>query len=122
MIEILLQTELGVKAERHLRAAGDDIFAPRLIDYEVAQTLRRFANSGEVSDERGRAALADMQGFNIILFAYDYLKDRIWSLRGNLSAYDAAYVALAEMLEVPLLTCDRRIERAPGVKARFAEI
>lgn len=122
LTEVLLQTELGLRVERHLKAAGDDIFAPHLIDYDVAQALRRYANNGEVSEQRGRTALADLRAFNLIRFTFDYLTERIWDLRRNLSAYDAAYVALAEMLDVPLLTCDRRIERAPGVNARFLEV
>ncbi len=85
---------------------------------ELPQVLRRSAAAGEVDANRCRAALEDFAGLPLTRYPHDLLLPRIWELRDNLSAYDPAYVALAEALDVPSLTRDRRLARAPGVQAR----
>ena len=92
--------------------------APHLIDVEVAQVVRRYAAAGELDAERGREALADLADFPLLRYPHDLLLQRIWELRNNLTAYDAAYVALAEVLGAPLLTRDRRLAAAPGHHAK----
>ncbi len=80
--------------------------------------IRRYAASGEISSERGRLALADLTDFPIHRYPHDFLLPRIWDLRNNLTAYDAAYIALAEALDAPLLTRNQRLAAAPGHHAR----
>jgi predicted nucleic acid-binding protein len=101
------------------RLAGDgDFHAPHLIDIEALHALRRLSALGELSDERASDARADFGELAIVRYPHTGLRDRIWELRYNLTAYDAAYVALAESLEVPLVTCDRRLSEAPGHAAQ----
>jgi predicted nucleic acid-binding protein len=70
-----------------------------LLDVEVAQVIRRHAARGEIDDDRGRAALADLGDLPLYRYPHDFLLPRVWDLRNNLTAYDAVYVALAEALD-----------------------
>ncbi len=80
--------------------------------------IRRYAANGDIDDERGRMALADLADFPLRRYPHDFLLPRVWALRNNLTAYDATYVALAEVLDMPLLTRDRRLAGAAGHQAR----
>jgi predicted nucleic acid-binding protein len=101
------------------RLAGDgDLHAPHLIDVEILHALRRLTAHGELSDERAADARADFRELALVRYPHVELSDRIWELRHNMTAYDAAFVALAESLEVPLITCDGRLTTAPGPTAR----
>jgi predicted nucleic acid-binding protein len=117
-VEVLLQTPAGVPIADRLLAPGASLHAPHLVDVEVAQVLRRFMRRGEIEPERARQALEDLADFPVERYPHDVLLPRIWELRGNLTAYDATYVALAEALGATLLTRDSRISRAPGHQAR----
>jgi predicted nucleic acid-binding protein len=97
------------------RLAEADLFAPTLLPFECANVIRRAELSGAVSTDQAAQAHADLLDLAIDLWPYDILATRAWELRANLSSYDAAYVALAEVLAIPLVTLDRRILRAPGV-------
>jgi predicted nucleic acid-binding protein len=99
-------------------AEDGDLHAPHLIDVEVLHVLRRLTTRGELSDERAADARADFGELAVVRYPHVGLSDRIWQLRHNLTAYDAAFVALAEALEVPLVTCDGRLCTAPGVGAQ----
>jgi len=90
-----------------------------LLDVEVAQVIRRYALNGEIDSERGRMALIDLVDLPLRRYPHDFLLPRIWNLRNNLTAYDAAYVALAEALDAPLLTRDRRLAAAAGHRAQI---
>lgn len=92
--------------------------APHLVDLEVAHTLRRLVFRDGLPQERARQALMDLVGFRLRRYPHQVLLPRVWTLRENLTAYDAAYVALAESLDATLLTRDGRIARAPGHSAR----
>ena len=81
--------------------------------------IRRYAANGEIDAERGRAALADLADFPLRRYPHDFLLPRIWDLRNNLTAYDAAYVALAEALDAPLLPATGAWLRAAGHHARI---
>ena len=117
-IEVLLQTAVGAPlAERLLRSAVT-LHAPHLIDVEVAQVLRRFVGKGQLAADRARQALEDLTDFPLERYSHEPLLPRIWALRHNLTAYDAAYVALTEALGATLLTCDGRIPLAPGHSAK----
>ena len=99
-------------------AEDGDLHAPHLIDVEVLHALRRLNAQGELSEERASDARADFRELAIVRYPHVGLGDRIWELRRNLTAYDAAYVALAEALGVALVTCDRRLSEAPGHAAQ----
>jgi predicted nucleic acid-binding protein len=119
LLEALLRTPAAKAVEDRLFASHQTIHAPHLLDVEVAQVIRRYAANGEIDDERGRAALIDLADLPLRRYPHDFLLPRIWSLRNNLTAYDAAYVALAEALDAPLLTRDRRLAAAAGHRAQI---
>ncbi|MEO8811281.1 MAG: type II toxin-antitoxin system VapC family toxin [Caulobacteraceae bacterium] len=108
LLGALLRTPLARAATRWLFDSGETPHAPHLIDVEVAQTLRRHVARGEM-DELRRAALADLADFPLRRHAHQIFLPRAWELRHNFTAYDAIYVALAEALDAPLLTLDRRL-------------
>jgi predicted nucleic acid-binding protein len=112
ILETLLRTEAAQRVELRLFAARQTLLAPHLLDIEVAQVVRRYMAMGELSPERGRAVLVDLADFPLRRYPHDILLPRMWELRHNLTAYDAAYVALAEALEAKLLTRDRRLATA----------
>jgi predicted nucleic acid-binding protein len=117
VLELLLRTPTGSIVETRLLRRGESVHAPALVDLEVAQVLRRYVTRGEMTLLRGKAAIDIMLAFPIQRYSHDALLARIWELRDNLTAYDAAYVALAEGLRAPLLTCDARLANAPGIRA-----
>ncbi len=118
MIEVLLGTETGSQVEDRLLSRGESLHAPHLLDVEVAQVLRRYAAAGELTPERGLEALMDLADFPLHRYSHDILLPRIWELRQNVTAYDAAYLALAETLAAPLVTCDARLASASRHAAR----
>lgn len=118
MLEVLLGTESGARIEDRLLSTDESLHAPHLLDLEVAQVLRRYAAAGNLSPGRGLEALTDLADFPLNRYPHDVLLSRIWELRRNMTAYDASYVALAEALAAPLVTCDARLKAAPGHTAR----
>jgi len=119
MLEVLLGTATGALVEDRLLTGGESLHAPHLLDVEVAQVLRRYAAAGELTPERGREALMDLVDFPVHRYPHDVLLPRIWELRHNVTAYDAAYLALAEILAAPLVTCDARLAAAPRHAAKI---
>ena len=117
ILELLLDTAAAPDIETRLLGTGESLHAPHLLDLEVAQTLRRYVSVGELTPQRGEQALADLADFPIIRYPHDLFLSRIWALRHNVSAYDAVYLALAESLPAPVLTCDTRLAAAPGHRA-----
>ena len=98
------------------RLRGQSLAAPELIDLEVASVLRRQHSVGRLDLRRARLALDDLLDLPIQRVPHRALLRRCWELRDNLSVYDAAYVALAETLDTPLVTAYGRLAKAPGVK------
>ena len=94
-----------------------DLHAPHLLDVELFHALRRLVRTGELTRERAADARADFAELAVVRYGHEALADRSWELRDSLTAYDATFVALAEALEVPLVTCDARLARAPGHRA-----
>lgn len=90
------------------------VHAPHLLPLEVVQSIRRLVGAGRVPADRGALGVDDVARLDLTLYEHDILLPRIWQLRHNLSAYDASYVALAEVLDSPLLTFDARLAAAPG--------
>jgi predicted nucleic acid-binding protein len=119
LLEALLRTSSAKAVGDRLFAPGQTLHVPHLLDVEVAQVIRRYALNGEIDSARGRLALADLADFPLRRYPHDFLLPRIWDLRNNLTAYDAAYVALAEALDAPLLTRDRRLAAAAGHRAQI---
>jgi predicted nucleic acid-binding protein len=97
---------------RFIFAANQTLHAPHLIDLEIAQVLRRYVRSAIISAERGAEAVTDLLDFPLTRYPHFVLLTRIWQLRHGLTAYDAAYLALAEALDAPLVTRDRALARA----------
>ncbi len=95
--------------------AREQIHVPHLIDVEVANGLRSRVRGGKLAPAAGRTLLAVWQRIGVTRYSTALQLNRVWELRDNLSAYDAAYVALAELLGCGLLTADARLSRAPGV-------
>ncbi len=118
LVDVLLQAPGTEALEGWLYEPGQTLHAPHLIDIEVAHALRRHVSNGAMDGERGLAALSDFSDFPLRRYPHAHLLPRIWELRNNLTAYDAAYVALAETLDAPLLTRDRRLASAAGHHAR----
>jgi predicted nucleic acid-binding protein len=118
LLEVLLRTQAAELVETRLFQSRQTLHAPHLLNVEVAQVVRRYAAVGEIDQERGRAALADLADFPLHRYPHHFLLPRVWDLRNNLTAYDAVYVALAEALNVSVLTRDRRLAAAAGHHAR----
>jgi predicted nucleic acid-binding protein len=107
----------GADGDRvRLRLRGEQIVAPELVDLEVLSTLRRAVRAGRLDERRSGQALDDLAALPLRRVPHLPLLGRAWELRDNLTAYDAAYVALAESLRALLLTADAGIEKASGVR------
>ncbi|WP_067975091.1 type II toxin-antitoxin system VapC family toxin [Mycolicibacter icosiumassiliensis] len=101
------------------RLGHEELAAPHLVDSEVTQVLRGLVRRGVLGAEQGDLAMDGFMQLTLTRFAADWLRPRIWELRDNLSAYDATYVALAELVDATaLLTTDARLANAPGPRCR----
>ena len=118
LVELLLNTSRGQAVAARIEDPGISLHVPHLADLEVTQALRRYAQDGELDADDAEAALEELSALDLQRHAHEPLLSRIWDLRKNLTAYDAAYVALAEALDAKLLTCDGRLARAPGMSRR----
>ena len=107
----------GDKARARLR--GAQLAAPELVDLEVASVLRGQLAGGHLEVRRAELALADLVDLPLQRAPHRKLLTRCWELRANLTVYDAAYVALAEVLDADLLTGDARLAKAPGPRCRI---
>jgi predicted nucleic acid-binding protein len=119
VIEVLLNTPSGIQIAERFFDPAETLHAPHLLDVEVAQVLRRYTRTGELDTARGLQALKDLVDFPLTRYPHDLFLLRIWELRHNVTAYDAAYIALAEALGAPLLTRDAALASAPGNRARI---
>jgi len=117
LLEVLLSRPSVERLAHRLSDPAETLHAPHLIDLEIVQSLRRYQAIGEMSPQRAHQALLAFAQMPLERHPHLPFLDRIWELRRNLTAYDAAYVALAEALDAPLLTCDRALASAPGHRA-----
>ena len=115
-VDILLQLDAADVLMDSLFDETETLHAPQLMDIEVAQVIRRYWRAGDIPAARGMQAIEDLRDLPITRYAHEPLLDRIWQLRANATAYDAAYLALAEALGAVLLTRDKALARIPGVK------
>ena len=122
LLEFLLQTPLGGRVEARLFRNQDDFHVPHLADVEVTQGLRRLVRAGEVPPDRAADAIADLADLDLHRHSHLDLLTRAWKLRANITAYDAMYVALAEALQAPIVTCDGPLAKAPGHRAQIEVI
>lgn len=111
-IELLLGTPAGALVAERLFDPGESLHAPELLDLEVAQVLRRYERARILDAARAAAALHDLADLPLERYSHRLLLPRAWELRANLTIYDAAYVALAELLDATLLTGDATLARA----------
>lgn len=100
-----------------LRLSEEELHAPHLLDVEVCHALRGLSLRREIAAGRAAAAVQDFGQLGLTRYPHGPLRDRTWALRHTLSAYDATYIALAELLNIPLVTADRRLAGVPGTTA-----
>jgi len=106
----------GLSAWATGQVAGRRLTAPHLAPFEAANVLRRHAQNGQLQPMEATLAHADLLALPLQLWPYEPLADRAWELRHNVTSYDATYVALAELLGATLVTLDRRLATAPGIR------
>jgi predicted nucleic acid-binding protein len=117
-VAVLLNLGAGAwRIRERMDGVDDGVHVPYLFEVEVMNVLRRYALVHRFSERRGAELLEDLTTMRITRYPHAALLSRVWELRENLTAYDAAYVALAETLEAPLVTRDERLSRAPGIRA-----
>jgi predicted nucleic acid-binding protein len=113
-VDWLLQTPAGRRIDERIFLRNESLHSPHLLDLEVVQVLRRLVRERAVSADRADQATNDLLDLRITRYPHVVFLSRIWQLRQNFSAYDAAYVAVAEGLRAPLLTRDGRLASAAG--------
>ena len=118
LIDYLALARMNRALDERLTASRD-FHAPHLIDVEVAQTLQRLTRRSEIGADRAADVRLDLSALPLRRYPHLPLLERAWELRHNMSAYDAMYVALAELLDAPLVTCDAPLARAQGVRAQI---
>ncbi len=118
LVELILATPTGQLVAARIADPAESLHAPHLADIEVAQALRRYVREGDIDATTAVVALDDFRALDLQRHAHEPLLGRIWALRQNLTAYDAVYVALAEVLDGVLVTCDGPLSRAPAMAGR----
>lgn len=118
VVALLLNNPAGRRVAEVISSPALSLHAPELLDIEVLQALRRYVRLGALTPERGADAVEALGQLDVVRYGHAELVPRVWALRSNLTAYDAAYIALAEGLHAPLLTLDARLASAPGHQAK----
>lgn len=116
-VEYLALRDLGGWVDDRIQE-DPDVHTPHLFDVEVANGLRGLVHRGELRASDARAALGDLVDLDLARYPHVDLLERIWELRTHVTSYDAAYVALAEVLDATLVTTDGRLARTHGHRAR----
>ena len=121
-LELLLNTPAAPRVAQRVLSPRESLHAPHLIDLEVAQVLRRWERAGGLAAARAEEALDDLADLPLARYPHQLLLPRIWSMRANATAYDAAYLVLAEALGAVLVTRDAALASIPGHAARVEVI
>ncbi|MBP6011644.1 MAG: type II toxin-antitoxin system VapC family toxin [Alphaproteobacteria bacterium] len=119
LLELLLRTPSAAAIEARLFDLDETLHVPHAVDVEIAQVLRRIVAAKQMDAQHCRVILDRWLDVPVKRYPHNVLLPRIWELRQNLSAYDAVYVALAEALDIPLVTHDARLANAPGHTAKI---
>ena len=115
VVELVLHTPSGSQIRRRLADPAISLHSPEVVDLEVLNVIRRYVQANRMTPDRATAAVRSFSELDLQRHSHGPMLERIWERRSNLSAYDTAYVALAEILDGPLLTTDRRLARAPNL-------
>jgi predicted nucleic acid-binding protein len=110
--ELLVGSPIGIATAERAGASAGELHVPHLAGVETASVLRAWVARRQIAEHRAAGALIDLAELPVRRWPVEPFLGRIWELRDNMSAYDAAYVALAEVLEAELVTADRRLARA----------
>ena len=116
VVELVLGTRVGARVRGRLLDPRISLHGPELLDLEVLNVLRRYVQAGRIAADRAEAAVRRLNELDLRRHRHGPMLPRIWSRRANLTACDAAYVALAEVLYGPLLTKDARLLRTPNLR------
>lgn len=116
-IDWVLRSPTGSRVEAIVNEPGQSVHIPHLWIVEITQVMRRLVRAGRLTSERARQGVGDAADLTAGRYDHEPLLPRVWELRDNLSAYDAVYVALAEVLGATLVTGDARVASAPGHRA-----
>jgi len=119
VLELLLGGAGGELVRARIESPDETLHGPQLLDLEVLQVLRRYHLAGILSAQRAELALDDLRALDLERYPHEPMLTRIWELRENVTAYDAAYIALAEAIDATLLTFDARLASAPRHTARI---
>lgn len=122
VVELLMGSRAGKLVAERIERDGAQPRSLALVDLEVANTLRRLVRLGALDIQRAGGAVIDLGALALVRLPHTPFLGRVWELRDRLTAYDAAYVALAEQLDAPLLTLDARLARAGGHRAKVEVI
>lgn len=117
VVELLLWSPGGQRVADRIANPRETLHAPHLLDVEVTQVLRRAERARLLTAARAQEALLSLVELDIERHEHGPLLSRVWQMRGNCTAYDAVYIALAEALDAPLLTFDKQLAKAPGTRA-----
>lgn len=117
VLEMVLNTEAGRQVIERIEDPAESLHAPHLMGVEVTQVLRRYVRSQHLAEATAVSALGDLLDLGVARYDHEPLLPRVWQLRENVTAYDGVYLALAEVLDAPLLTRDRRLARSSGHEA-----
>ena len=113
---LISSSGVGASAREAMAVHVPQLAAPALLDVEVSSAFRRLERSGEIPAATAEGGVTVLAGMRIERYTHEPLLGRIWELRHNVTPYDAAYVAVAERLEVPLVTLDSRLAKASGIR------